>query len=541
MPRRLLPAVLLVAFAIRVWGIQFGLPFAYARPDETEVAGPAVAYLSGDLRPHFFQWPSLFGYAVAALYALYGGAFGFLTGHASLADFAQSRYLAFAPFLLIPRTLSVAMGVATVGAVFALARRAFDETVAVVAALFLALAFLHVRDSHFGMSDVTMTALVVVAAWATLGWYQRGGLWRAGAAGLLVGLAGSTKYNGLLVGVSFAVAALLRLTAAPPAQHAGDRRPDEAPTGVTAVVTAVAVFAVATAAGFFGGSPFILVDWPRFVADIATVQSTMSTGHGGLRVGRGWWYFGLVVLPAGLGWPVFIAGVAGVVALPVTRVKLASVLLAFPLAYYAYAGQSYSVFARYILPVIPFLCVTAAWTTVTALRTALVRVSGRTSGLVMAGTAAALIAPSAWSAVQLDRLLAAPDNRVVAARALADILRAEDRLYQSGASYGRVPVGLNGVGAEPREVTFDADAGTFAPAEPTWILVQRSPLTIYSRVPDTLTAVLQARFTLVARFPVDAAPGTARVYDQQDAFYVPLSGLTGLRRPGPAFELYRRR
>lgn len=525
MPRRLLLVVLLVALAIRLWGIQFGLPFAYARPDETEVAGPAVAYLSGNLRPQFFQWPSLFGYLVAALYALYGGAFGFLTGHASVADFANSRYEWFAPFLLIPRGLSVAMGVVSVAAVFALARRVFDDTVGIVAAWFLALAFLHVRDSHFGMSDVTMTAFVVFASLAILRWYDCGGMWRALAAGLLVGLAGSIKYNGLAAAAPFAVAALLRLID-------GNRRD---------IVRGVVAFGVAAAMGFFGGSPYILVEWPRFVADITTVRNTMATGHGGLQVGRGWWYFGLVALPAGLGWPVLVAAVAGLLALLATRARAPTVLVAFPIAYYLYAGASYSVFARYILPVVPFLCITAAWALVMAVRRVGPATSARQRGLAIGAAAVALIAPSAWNAIQLDRLLAATDNRVIVARAVAGVLGPEDLLYQSGASYGRVPVGLNGMGAELREVTFDAETGGFAPAEPTWVLVQRSPLEIYSRVPDSLTRVLHDRFTLVGQFPVEAEPGRPRTYDQQDAFYLPLSGFRGLRRPGPAFDLYRRR
>ena len=34
---------------------------------------------------------------------------------------------------------------------------------------------------------------------------------------------------------------------------------------------------------------------------------------------------------------------------------------------------------------------------------------------------------------------------------------------------------------------------------------------------------------------------TDRVYDQQDAFYLPLAGLNGIRCRGPAFELFRKR
>ena len=102
-----------------------------------------------------------------------------------------------------------------------------------------------------------------------------------------------------------------------------------------------------------------------------------------------------------------------------------------------------------------------------------------------------------------------------------------------------------GVGSELREATFDADAGIFSPAEPAWVLVQRSPLLMYSRVPDSLTRILADRYTLASTFPVEASTSPitsrSRTYDQQDAFYLPLAGFSGLRRPGPAFELYRHR
>lgn len=518
--------IVLVALAVRLVGLQFGLPYAYARPDETEAAGPAVTYLtSGSLRPQFFQWPSLFSYVVAALYALYGGVFGFLTGHASVAAFVESRYEWFAPFLVIPRAFSMTMGVITVGVVSALGRRLFDDVTALVGSLFLALCFLHVRDSHFAMSDVTMTLFVVLAVLATVRWQQEGGVSRAVVAGMLVGLAGATKYNGLASAAAFVVAAAMQW-------HA--RRDRSAPLALVA-------FAVAALVAFFAGSPYIAIDWSRFVADVSSVQATMARGHGGMQISRGWWYFGTVVLPAGLGWPLYVVSLFGVAGLLVSRVRPAAVLLAFPLAYYFYAGQSYAVFARYILPVVPFLCVAAAWLVVTLVRLALASQSSRQQVMAIVGLTLAIVAPSAWSAIQLDRLLARTDNRVVTANALATILPADDLIYQSGSSYGRVPLGLNGHGAALREATFDADAGTFSPAEPTWVLVQRSPLVMYSRVPETLTRVLAERYTLVSTHSAEATPAALRVYDQQDAFYLPLAGFAGLRRPGPSFELYRLR
>jgi hypothetical protein len=88
-------------------------------------------------------------------------------------------------------------------------------------------------------------------------------------------------------------------------------------------------------------------------------------------------------------------------------------------------------------------------------------------------------------------------------------------------------------------VRFDEASGQFDPGEPDWILVQRSPLVLYSSVPASLDRWLRAQYELVRRFPV--ADDRPRLYDQQDAFYLPLGTFSGVTRPGPGFDLYRKR
>ncbi|MGE3507490.1 MAG: hypothetical protein AB7N65_01230 [Vicinamibacterales bacterium] len=145
------------------------------------------------------------------------------------------------------------------------------------------------------------------------------------------------------------------------------------------------------------------------------------------------------------------------------------------------------------------------------------------------------------ASIQLDRLLATSDNRVVTARALADVLPAGD-LSSSSRDRRTAAYRSAWMGSAPSCPRLSgAETGTFTPREPDWILVQRSPLVIYRRVPAALESILRDRFTLVARFQADPSPRTSRVYDPQDAFDLPLTGLAGLRRPGPSFELYPRR
>lgn len=532
--RLALAAILLVAVATRLWGIGFGLPYVVARPDETEIAGPAVGFLSGDLRPPFFEWPTLFVYTVALCYLGYYAVTRPFGAYKTLAAFAESRRQSVAPFLYISRLLSALMGVLTVWWLHAIGRRLFDDTIAGFAALFLALSFLHVRDSHFGTTDVPMTALVVLTVFIILRWREAGGLTLAAAAGVAGGLAASTKYNGVMVCVPFAVALVQRFAL------------DSTTSRVAALRRAAGsagAFGGSLALAFFGASPYILIDFQRFMAGVQGVGAHLVQGHG-MILGRGWWYYPAVVLPAALGWPLFMAAVAGMIGLLIRRFRDATVLLAFPIAYYLIAGQGYTVFARYIIPVLPFLCLAGAWAVVEAVRALQRNSAPRTRSLTTAAAAIAVVGPTAASTVALDRLLGTTDNRVVVAQALRDTISPSSLLYQSGERYGYVPTVMDGKPIA-RPARYDEASG-FDPGAPDWILLQRSPLAIYSAVPASLEAIVTARYELVRRFPVDPLNPlndnrSDRLYDQQDAFYLPLSHLRGLARPGPAFELYRKK
>ena len=68
--RRWLILVFAVGAALRVFPLEFGLPYLHARPDEEVATGIAVAMLGGDPNPHFFHWPSLTFYLFAGYFWL---------------------------------------------------------------------------------------------------------------------------------------------------------------------------------------------------------------------------------------------------------------------------------------------------------------------------------------------------------------------------------------------------------------------------------------------------------------------------------------
>ncbi len=193
--RRALLLIVFVAAVLRFVPIWFGLPYPLARPDEEVSIAIALRVLQGDLNPHFFHWPSLTFYVFA-------GVIGAASGLREL--LGASGAMTFPDHALLTRATIALCGTITVFVLFRLGRRIAGDLVGLLAAAFLAVALLHVRESHFAMTDALMTlllwtslTLLVAAALAdeAPGPPGRTAVLLCAAAGLAGGLATSTKYN----------------------------------------------------------------------------------------------------------------------------------------------------------------------------------------------------------------------------------------------------------------------------------------------------------------------------------------------------------
>ena len=193
-------AILPVAAAARLWGIDFCLPHPHCRPDEDAISAIAGGFRGGDLNPHVFNYPALFMLVVAAVIVTLVGAERLLHKampfhFRSLLDGVSTTTINY----MVARLLSAAAGIASVWVIFRIALRLFDRTTALAAAALLGLAFLHVRDSHFGVTDVPMTFMVLVAFLYVVRLSESGARTDLVIAGLTAGLATSTKYNAAVV------------------------------------------------------------------------------------------------------------------------------------------------------------------------------------------------------------------------------------------------------------------------------------------------------------------------------------------------------
>lgn len=322
----------LAALAVRAWGLAQGLPDA-PHPDEPILVRRALRFGGGDLNPHFFYYPSF------AMYLSFIGdglwyLIGRLTGRF---DGAEAFAVAFVrdptPVYLLSRSISAAADAGTAALLTSLGGRFFGPLAGAAAGCLWALFPAALEYAQLAKPDA-VAAFLGVAAFALL--VRGSGARAALAAGLAWGLAGSTKYNAVLLGPAFLLWVWL----------AGDERP--------ARVRAAAGFLAAGALGFLLGTPFALLDAATFLHDFREQAAIMGSGVTGLAGGPRGWVSCLGALLAPGGSPaVGLLSAAGLAAAARGSRRVAATVGLGLLTFYLALAPNRIVSPHYLLPVFP--------------------------------------------------------------------------------------------------------------------------------------------------------------------------------------------
>ena len=433
--RLILAAILFLGAALRFWGLSFGLPHPETRPGETDMVIAAARLLDAALALDMFK--------TAAVHA--------------------------APLLMVSRVLAALAGVATIGLVYTLTSRLFDRLTANTAAFFVAVAYILVRDSHFGLPEIPTTALAVAA-----------------------------------------VVALAGVSALP---------------GAALIV-------------FLYGTAYAVLDPAHFFDVIQFGVSRLIAGYG--VVGRGWTYHLTFSLWYGLGAPLLIAGLFGMTFLWVRSWRQAVLISTFPLLYYAVVGAKPAASVRDITPIVPFLCVTAAYAIVSGWR------RFATADLVprfVVISAFVVALPSLQRSFAFDAMIGRTDTRLLAAEWMVAHVQAQEWIGQIPPVLVYPDFGM----ARPANVaTFDVSRSAFVSASgsavsPDWIVVPTSPLTAYTVAPNELATLAGRDYVREATIAATHGAEMSSWFDQQDMFFVPLTSFAMRDRPGPEIQIFRRR
>jgi hypothetical protein len=347
--RPLWTAVLLVicvvALGLRLVGLRYGLPAVY-NPDEVAIMSRALAFAKGDLNPHNFLYPTFYFYALfvweglAAVWSVVTGA------AASLSAFQQEFFVDPTRVFVAGRLLTALCGTATVAATFVLGRRIAGPVAGLTAAIFLAIAPLHVRDSHYVKHDVPVTLLIVLACLAYVRLWSREPGDRPTLSSVVVPAA--------LTGAAFATHYYTTFLALPlawsVARHARD--PSE---GVGRIVAAGFI----AAAVFLVLSPYVVLEPATAWRDIrANQQIVVERAAGTFGYARTALRYGVLLWRDTVTWPVIVAAATGLLVLGATRPAMTALLLAFPIPFFLFIAGTFPA-TRYLIPLVPFLAVFA--------------------------------------------------------------------------------------------------------------------------------------------------------------------------------------
>ncbi len=565
---------MILAFAVRAVGLGFGLPHANSRPDEETIVSNALRLEREDTwNPAFFSYPSLMIYGAYGTFKMMHAGMR-LTGETQAATLNDLFFSAPALFHWAVRCISLVCGSLTPVVVYAAARRLWGRQTAWLAGLILSLCYLHVRDSHFGVTDVPFVLLASLSFWQLARFRINHRLGTLILASVFAGLAIGTKYTGAWLGVPFAASIWFAVR-----RSCGARREALSPALARSFVSRryvrLTVFSFAalmcTSGSFFAASPYFFLDFDRahehlgFEMQLVREEAPIAEGINGyldhFRISL--WY--------GLGWPVLLWALGAGVAMGVRRDAKGLLLWCLPVAFYLYAGASNRVFIRYMDIVLPFLAIACAWGVrslvlgvvhrlhKSARRDArrLIAVStnnfSRPVGrmrLYSTVVVIVLLLPSMRRIYQFDQRMTRTDTRLLLHDWLVENVPPEEPILWSGGwsampymiHQHHQPVRILHATEKLQQVLINNPDRIY---DYRWIILVEWPRAYYRMGKNDderayLHSYMQDRYEPVHEIDAEKAELPPELFSPLDHFYMSFAEPGVIDRPGPGLRVYRR-
>ncbi len=324
---------LILNLAYHTWG----LPRLW-HPDEVMHRAFRM-HSEGTLNPHFFAYPSLHLYTVNFL---------IIAPYEALTKFSNPAFMS--DLYRWGRCLSAGMGALTVLMVYLIARFMGGKRAGLWAAFSLALSVGFVGFAHFGTVDIPLCFWMTTAFYACLHALRGERRVSDAVAGLLVGLAASTKYVGillllpLLLGLAWTIGS----------------RPGGRSVRAHVLTPRYAMVLLGCAAGFLLGTPYALLAFPEFLGEFIKLMIYQPGYAGGDQLG---FLPHVANLQNQMGvflFPVAVLSLAWLAWTSVSRrcVYRAVLVVTVMLIYYKMGSMTFAP-GRYIVVLVPLLAVCA--------------------------------------------------------------------------------------------------------------------------------------------------------------------------------------
>lgn len=396
-----LGTICLLGLVLRLWGINFGLPYTYAPDEPTYLLLTLRILQSGDLNPHWWYYPSLMFYLNAVALLLFFLAGRLMGAFVTPADLAHPEIVTMGvgkldlpSEFLVSRGLVVLISVAAIILVYQIGRQLNpSKGVAVVAALLLAVSPTVVDHSHRFGPDLFALFFSLAAFLFSIRIVDEPKLRYYAAAGIAAGLAIASKYNAGLILVPLVVAHFLRFGAI------GWRRKE------------LFIGLIAIGLTFVIAVPFSVLDLKNFWEGVQWQAFSYSIeGHAGQEGNALQWYSSYLLGMEGA--MVVFAIICSAYCL-ITRSKKSLVLLSFPVVYFLFVSLLLVRNARTIMLIIPFLDLLAAQLLVNVYEwlTGAQRFRRGIGAAILAAMCALMIVPPLQTALAANISLTQSDGR----------------------------------------------------------------------------------------------------------------------------------
>lgn len=335
----LLLAILGVAFAIRLWGLSWGLPHTWSLDEANKrdaSLGPGIPRLEGP-QP---------GFLYNSLYVIYR-----VAG-------AISPTLTDADYTYLGRLLMAVIGVLTVLGVWLVARELDDgdrPSAALPAAVLAAVLPFQTTMSRYIKEDGPLGLITIVVLLCLVRYWKVPSWPRLLLLGFAVGACFSTKFSAIAIFPVVGIAVLM-------VARREHTRPAELVGRLTAAAAA-AIFGLLLVTPQYFFNPDVLWEGLEF-----QFSYSQTSSHDGITIpispwSEWWTYYVRHGLIPGMTWPVFVLAIAGAVPLwrrPAGWTIVGSAVLAYLVLEQSVAKPA-PFPARYLTPVVPLLCVQAGF------------------------------------------------------------------------------------------------------------------------------------------------------------------------------------
>ena len=354
-PKFLLLITIFTGLLLRIIGTWFSLPFSIVHPDEPMVGNVISKILRGNLNPKWFIYPNFYMYIVAGAIFVFLFILLFLKFGISPLQYLKGfdPYLKKLIIFKVGRPISALFGVFLIPLTYKTAKLLFEEKIAIISALMVAVNYSLVLHSHYLTTDAILFFFVFLTFFFSIKYYQKINLKYLILASISSGLATGAKYTGI-VSISIIFCALfLRLL--------------ENKYSVKKFIIFCLIVLIIACTFFIFTNPFSTIDFRTFKKHFLTISAVHAVKFDRNIIQR-WQEIGFIQgknICATMGLPAFLFSILGILLL-IRRVlkthKFEYILLIFfPVLYFIILINTNNIDERYISLIIPFLSITSSF------------------------------------------------------------------------------------------------------------------------------------------------------------------------------------